>query len=305
MHKAVVTGGAGFIGSHLIDFLVQKEVPEIVIIDNLFRGRLDYLAPHLNRPNVRFVEADIRDFAALNPLCADADVIFHLAAQSNVMGAVDDVDYSFSTNVAGTINVLKAAQANQRCRVIFTSSREIYGEAQYLPVDELHPMGSKNTYGASKAAGELYCNVFYNNFGVETAILRLSNVFGPRDFGRVIPFWLGWAAEGQDLIVYGGQQVIDFVWVGDVVDALWRAATIAELPHKPINIGSGIGTPILTLAERILALFDTTSKLDQQPPRSVEVVKFVADVQRMETELGLKPAADPLASLAKMVPLTV
>ncbi len=301
MLKVIVTGGAGFIGSHLVDFLATQQIDEILVIDNLYRGKLENIAQQSNHPAVRFVEADIRDYETLENLCQNTDTIFHLAAQSNVMGSVENVDYSFSTNVSGTVNILKAAQANNVRRIVFTSSREVYGEAQYTPVDENHPLGSKNTYGASKAAGELYCNVFHNNFGVETAILRLSNVYGPRDFGRVIPLWLGWAAEGKDLIVYGGQQVIDFVWVGDVVEALWRASTADNLVGQPVNVGSGIGTPILDLAERILSLTHTPSQLDHQPPRSVEVVKFIAEVECMQEILGMTPAVDPLAHLADMI----
>ena len=117
---------------------------------------------------------------------ADATYVFHLAAQSNVMGAIENIDYSFETNVVGTYNVLKAAHAARAKRVLFASSREVYGEAQYVPVDEAHPIASKNTYGASKVAGETYCQVFATNFGLETIILRLANVYGSRDFGRVI-----------------------------------------------------------------------------------------------------------------------
>src|SRR5690606_20352764 len=122
-------------------------------------------------------------------------------------------------------------------------------------------------------AGEFYCRVMHSDFGLETAVLRLANVYGPRDFGRVIPLWLGRAAAGEDLIVYGGKQVIDFVWIETVVEALVRAAT-AEVVGVPINVGSGQGTPILELAERILALHGSGSRLDVQPARSVEVVAF-------------------------------
>jgi UDP-glucose 4-epimerase len=299
--KIVVTGGAGFIGSHLVDRLASEgQSDEIIVLDNLRRGRLENIAGQRDNPAVRFCQADIRDEEALAPLFAGADTIYHLAAQSNVMGAVSDVDYSFASNVVGTFNVLKAARAGGVRRVVFTSSREVYGEAQYLPVDEAHPIGSKNTYGASKVAGEMYAQVFHGNFGLETAVLRLSNVYGRRDFDRVIPLWLGWAAEGRDLLVYGGQLLIDFVPVGLVVEALRRAA-MADIVGTPVNIGSGQGTPILKLAERILALVQSPSQLDRRPPRGVEVVRFVADVGRMRDLLGLEPPADPLADLAAMV----
>lgn len=298
--KTLVTGGAGFIGSHLVDRLVADGVEQVVIYDNLFRGKRENVAHHLGNPRVLFVEADLRDFDRLRDTMRGADVVYHLGAQSNVIGAVTDVDYSFTTNVIGTYNVLKAARELGVGRVVFSSSREVYGEAQYIPVDEAHPIGSKNTYGASKVAGEMYCRVFYNLFDVQTAVLRLSNVYGPRDFGRVIPIWLDRARKGLDLEVYGGKQVIDFVWVETVVEALVRASTY-DIVGQPTNVGSGQGMAILDLAERILGLVDTGSRIAMRPARSAEVVRFEADVTRMREKLGLEPPGDPLHALARMV----
>jgi UDP-glucose 4-epimerase len=302
--RVVVTGGAGFIGSHLVDRLVRDGWGEVVVVDNLHRGKIDNIRGHVERGRLVFREADIRDAAAMMSALAGAEVVFHLAAQSSVMGAVADLDYSFSTNVAGTYNVLKAAQATGARRLVFTSSREAYGEPAALPVDEEQPLLSKNTYGASKVAGEVYCRVFQNNFGLETAILRLTNVYGPRDFGRVIPLWLDMAREGQPLVVYGGQQVIDFVWIDQVVEALVRAAR-ADIAGTPVNIGSGKGTPLLALADRILALVPPRSpeaqRLDVRPARSVEVTRFVADMGRMRGLLDLQPPDDPLFGLPMMV----
>lgn len=298
--KILVTGGAGFIGSHLVDRLVAEGWGEVLIFDNLFRGRLSNLEQHRGNPRVQYCEGDIRDYDGLREAMAGAELVFHLAAQSNVMGAVADVDFSFTTNVVGTYNVLKAARACDVRRVMFTSSREAYGEARYLPVDEEHPLGSKNTYGASKVAGEMYCRVFSGNFGLETAVVRLSNVYGSRDYGRVIPLWMTRANRGEDLIVYGGQQLIDFVWVDQVVDAL-LIATRANMVGQPVNVGSGQGTPILELAERILQLIPTGSKLDLHPARSVEVAKFTAKVDLMRDLLGIEPPADPLFGLPQLI----
>src|SRR5688572_31537165 len=152
--RVIVTGGAGFIGSHLVDRLVRDRVGEIVVIDNLARGRWEHLAAHADDPAVRRVEGDVRDAGLLMAEFEGASVVYHLAAQSNVMGAVTDVGYSFTTNVAGTFHVLEAARARGVGRVVFTSSREVYGDAEALPVDEGHRLDAKNAYGASKAAGE-------------------------------------------------------------------------------------------------------------------------------------------------------
>jgi UDP-glucose 4-epimerase len=299
--KTVVTGGAGFIGSHLVDRLAGDETwGDILVVDNLRRGKRSNLEQHGGNPRILFSEADIRDPEALRQSLGEADTVFHLAAQSNVMGAVVDVDYSFGSNVVGTFNLLKAAKEYGVRRLVFSSSREVYGEARYLPVDEEHPLGSKNTYGASKVAGEMYCQVFHSLFGVETQVLRFSNVYGPRDFDRVIPIWLGRALGGEDLVVYGGSQVIDFVWIDQVVSALVAAARLpAVVP--PVNVGSGRGTPILDLAERIISLVGAGSKLDRQPARAAEVARFVARVDRMGSVLGLEPPEDPLFALTSLV----
>lgn len=302
MMKQIVTGGAGFIGSHLIDRLVADGVDEIVVIDNMFRGSADRIADHLASRRVTLITGDVRDNDLLGRTFADADTIYHLAAQSNVMGAVSDIGYSFGSNVIGTFNVLQAAATNNVRRVVFTSSREVYGEVRELPVREDHPLDAKNSYGASKAAGEIYCRVFQSTYGLETAIVRLANVYGPRDIGRVIPLWLGWAQKGQPLTVYGGQQVIDFVHVDQVVDALVRVST-ADVAGTPINIGSGQGTPILDLAKRVVAAVGSEARLDLQPARSVEVAKFTAEVSRMRALLGMEPAADPLYGLADLAKL--
>jgi UDP-glucose 4-epimerase len=297
--KIVITGGAGFIGSHLIDRLARDGAGEIVAVDNMHRGRRAYLAQHDGNPAVQLVEADIRNADTLRDLCAGADVIYHLAAQSNVMGAVSDLSYSFATNVAGTVNVLEAARAGGVRRVVFSSSREVYGEVDRLPVPEDQPFNAKNAYGASKAAGELYARVFLNTYGVETAVLRLANVYGPRDRDRVIPLWLDAAAQGQEMIVYGGQQLIDFVYVDQVVEAMLRAAT-ADIIGQPINVGSGQGTPLLQLAERVMALPGASSRLDLRPARSVEVARFTAEIGLMRAQLGLEPPADPLFALESL-----
>lgn len=294
--KVIVTGGAGFIGSHLVTRLAGEALDEIVVIDNFFRSSRDSLAAHAGNPRVRLVELDIRDAQALTLLFEGSDTVYHLAAQSNVMGAVTDLSYSFTTNVAATVNVLEAARAANVRRVVFTSSREVYGEVSQLPVCEDAPLWAKNAYGASKAAGELYGRVFQNTYGLETAILRLANVYGFGDRDRVIPLWLDAAAAGRNLIVYGGQQVIDFVHVDQVVEALLRASQ-APIIGQPINVGSGQGTPILELARRVMALPGVSSQLDLRPARGVEVARFTADVTLMQELLHLTPANDPLYGL--------
>jgi nucleoside-diphosphate-sugar epimerase len=295
--RFLITGGAGFVGSHLTESLVRDGRHEVVVLDNLYRGRIENLTSC--GQGVRFVEGDIRDETCIRKAMQGVSVVFHLAAQANVLGALADPDYSFNTNVWGTLVVLKGARAEGVQRVIFSSSREVYGDAPNLPVTEDAPLLPKNQYGASKAAAEQYCRVFARE-GLEVNVLRLSNVYGPRE-DRVIPIFLERALKGQPLVIYGGQQVLDFVWVDTVVDALIRSAFGHVLPG-PVNVGSGIGTRLRDLAERVLTLTGSSSTIEVVAPRSAETVRFVADVALAKRMLRIEVPADPLHALAKIVP---
>jgi UDP-glucose 4-epimerase len=292
--KVLVTGGAGFLGSHLVDALVAAG-DEVVVVDNLFRGSLANIDPPVRMGDMRFVEADIRDYDAVLEAARGIEVVYHLAAQSNVIGAIKDTDYSFSTNVAGTYNVLKASASTGVRRLVFSSSREVYGEPDSIPVPESAPLAAKNPYGASKVAGEAYCRVSERATGLECQVLRFANVYGPRDRDRVIPIWLERASRGEPLELYGGEQVIDFVWVGKAVEALLAAAG-AKLTG-PINVGSGTGVTLPHLAQRLLQKTGSPCKVEVFPARAVEVVRFVADIEKMRRVLGVIPDLDPLAHL--------
>jgi len=298
MVKALVTGGAGFIGAQLVSRLAAAGTA-VTVLDNFKRARRDRLSELSQTGRVTVVEGDIRSFDTLAHVMRGVDLVYHLAAQSNVMGAVDDPDYSITTNVMGTFNVLRSAAEAKVKRVVFTSSREVYGEAQRLPVGEGHPWLAKNPYGASKVAGEAYCRTFANTHGLAVEVVRLANVYGPGDSGRVIPLWISAARAGRDIQVYGGEQVIDFLWVGTAVEALLFAAKNG-LPG-PVNIGSGVGTKIMDLASRVLEVTSGQSRVVRTPAREIEVAKFVADVTLMRS-LGMTPEADPLQHLAELVP---
>jgi UDP-glucose 4-epimerase len=316
----VVTGGAGFIGRHLVERLCQDGMgvtsEPVVVLDNMRRGSREALAPLIADGRVRLIEGDVRDADAIRKAVTGAETIFHLAAQANVMGSESDPDYAFGTNVTGTYNLLEAAQETGVRRIVFASSREVYGQPPMLPVPEDAPFAPKNAYGATKAAGEMACRAASMR-GLEVVALRLANVYGPGDFGRVIPLWLEHAARGEDLPLYGGGQVLDLVWVGDVVDAMLRAAQTprqrfaarkwleASDEHGffvALNIGTGEGTPITTLAERIRQLAARDIRVQLLPGRAVEVERYVADITRARTVLGYEPQS-PLAHLPRLAQL--
>lgn len=295
--RIVVTGAAGFIGSHLVERLARERAGEIVAIDNFHRGRVENLASC--RDQIVLVKGDVRDRRLLWHHMRRAEIVFHLAAESRVLAAARDPDYAFSTNVAGTYQVLSAAHEADVRRVVFASSREVYGEPHALPVPESAPLLPKNAYGASKAAGEMWARA-YAAAGLETAVLRLANVYGPRDQGRVVPACIEKALLDEPLTLYGGHQVLDLVWIGIVVEALMKAA-FGDPVGEPLNIGSGTGTSISVLARRILDLTRSRSPIGIAPARGSEVVRFVADIGKARRVLGLVPPQDPLLELESVV----
>jgi len=287
----IVTGAAGFIGKQLVRYLLGRTQHTIVGLDNLHHG--DWReSPSSER--LSLIKGDVRDTDLLRRVFPEAEVVFHLAAQAHVMESVRDPDYTFSSNVIGTFSVLQAAREAGVKHVVFTSSREVYGEPEQLPVPETSPLVPKNPYGASKIAGEAYCRLF-NGGSVRVSIVRLANVYGPGDHDRVVPIFIERALRGLPLVIHGGRQVIDFVSVGTVVEALWQVA--CRPTGEPINIGSGMGVTLPELATRIIRETGSQSKVEIGPAHEEEVVQFVADVSRMHSDLGIGPPSDPLFEL--------
>ncbi|MBD3310698.1 SDR family NAD(P)-dependent oxidoreductase [Candidatus Woesearchaeota archaeon] len=284
--KMLVTGGAGFIGSHLVKELLEAG-NTVVVLDNLHRDM-----NLVKDMDIRFIEGDIRDYETCLKATEGAEIVFHLAAQSNVIGSAADPDYSFSTNIDGTYNVLKACVEQKVRKLVFSSSREVYGDAQYTPVDEKHPIDPKNIYGATKVSGEVLCSSFAGNFDIDIAIGRIANVYGPGDKDRVIPIFLDNCFSGKDLEVYGGSQVLDFVWVRDVVKALIEMMK-DDYDGKTINIGSGKGITVLDLAKLVKKLTGSRSDIKVKEKRDIEVQGYVSSTDNMpikpvELEKGLK-----------------
>lgn len=295
--RYLITGGAGFIGSHLARRLLAKR-QQVIVYDNFTRP-----SPlHAEHPEcaLRVIEGDIRDAVTLRCAMRQVDVVFHLAAQSQVLAASRDPDYCFSTNVAGTVNVLGAARATGVRRVVFASSREVYGEPSHLPVDEERALKPKNDYGASKVAAEAYCRTMGDTDRLSTVMLRFSNVYGPGDADRLIPRWLARAQADADLEIYGGRQILDMVWIGTAIQALIAAAHPA-VAATAVNVGAGRGSPIGDIATRILLATGSASRVVIRPARQIEVERFVADVRRMRDTLGVAAAEDPLHGIAAML----
>jgi UDP-glucose 4-epimerase len=297
--RIVVTGGAGFIGSHLVERLIADTRAEVVIFDDLSRGRLANVAQHGAELRLRPVRADIRDADSVVEALRGADVVYHLAARPAGVREVD-VDHAFTANVAGTFNVLRAAARHAVGRLVFASSCEVYGEPVGLPVDEAHPLLTISPHGASKVAGEAFCRAFRLVYGLQVAVLRFADVYGPRDPDHPISVWVRRASAGQDLHVYGDKHLADFVWVGQAVDALIRAAEL-DGPLPPINVGSGTGTSLGDAARRVARVASSRAQIKLMPPRALQVTRFVANVERMRHLLRVEPPLDPLVHVTRFL----
>jgi UDP-glucose 4-epimerase len=288
--RVLVTGGAGFIGHHLVAALL-KDGQDVVVLDNLRRGSFE-------RPGLAgaaLIQGDIRCSEDCEAAARDCDAAVHLAAQANVMGSADDPGYAFETNVTGTWNVARACIAAGVRQLVFSSSREVYGEPQELPVSEATPFAPKNVYGATKVAGEALLSALAGPaFGV--SVLRLSNVIGRGDSGRVLPLWLEAGREGRALQLFGGEQEIDFVPVETVVRAIRRVLEAGTV-DGPVNIGGGRSFALAEVAERVASLFAARPAIERVPARAIEVRRFRADVTRMRDVLGIEPPEDPLNGL--------
>ncbi|MDP7244225.1 MAG: NAD-dependent epimerase/dehydratase family protein [Flavobacteriales bacterium] len=272
--RTLVLGGAGFIGSHLVDALAKERNNTVIVFDNFHRGNKDNIKVHLENKKIKVISGDIRDYNSLKKI-GKVDVVYHLAAQSNIIGSFLNPNYAFSTNVDGIYNVLKYSVKNKVKRFIFSSSREVYGNPRYVPVDEEHPIDPINMYGATKVAGETLCRIFQKTQNLKLTILRIANVYGPRDKDRVIPIFLENAKKNVNLELYGGKQVLDFIWVGDVIAAILDISGKDFYEGKTINIGTGKGTSIENLAKMVIKLFNSRSKIRKKKSRSMDVKKFI------------------------------
>ena len=294
--KALVTGGAGFIGSNLVDALLARG-DKVTVVDDLSTGRRENLEPGL-AVGATLVEADIRDRAALEELAGRErpDVIFHLAAQIDVRKSIADPAFDASINVGGTANVLEAARVAETRRIVFSSTGgAIYGEGdgQQLPLREDAPLAPEAPYGQSKFAGEGYLALYERLYGLTTVALRLGNVYGPRQdpLGEagVIAIFCGRLRESKRPTVFGdGKQTRDYIYVGDVVAAMLAAAE--SNVTGPVNVGTGIETDVLELVRQLGELGDGGSfEPEMAPPRPGEVQRISIDPGRAERELGWKP----------------
>src|SRR5262245_19812509 len=302
--RALVTGGAGFIGSHLVGRLLA-DGHEVVVLDNFATGRRSNLEEVLGDVDLR--EADLRDARAVADACRGCEVVWHHAALASVARSVENPREVTDVNVGGTLNLLLAARDAKVRRVVFASSSSVYGDTPTLPKTESMPPSPRSPYAASKVAGEAYMTAFQASFGLETVSLRYFNVYGPRQdprsvYAAVVPAFVEAAIHGKPLTVQGdGRQTRDFTFVGDLVDALILSASARGATEGPINLGGGRRVSIIDLAAAVGRATDSTPRLVHAPARSGDVRDSLADVSRARAVLGWTPSTPLDDGLARMV----
>ncbi len=290
--KALVTGGAGFIGSHIAERLV-REGHQVVVYDNFSSGRRENLATLEGK--VEIVEGDVRDAPQLDYRMAGCDVVFHEAAVVSVPYSVEHPQETHDVNIQGTLNVLIAAKKQKVKRVVFACSAAVYGEDPELPKKESMRPLPISPYGVEKITGEMYLQTWAKLYGVETVSLRYFNVFGPRQdprspYSGVISVFVARALEGKTATVFGdGSQSRDFVYVGNVVDANLRAATVPGVSGRAYNVGCGTRTTLLELLAAIGKIVGRDLTPTHAPVRVGDIKDSLADISLARKELGYAP----------------
>ena len=291
MKKAVVTGGAGFIGSHLAEELARRDW-RVIILDDLSTGKRDNTEMLLNQDKLEFVEGSVLAIHLLEEVFHGVDCVFHQAAIPSVPRSIENPLASHEANATGTLNVLIAARDASVRKVIYASSSAVFGDTPTLPKREDMPPNPQSPYAVAKLAGEYYCRVFQEVYGLATVCLRYFNVYGPRqdpdsEYAAVIPRFIKRALEGKAPVIFGdGEQTRDFTFVKDAAEANILAAESQAC--GVFNIGNGKSITVNELANQVLSITGSEAEPVHEEPRPGDITHSVADISRART-IGYEP----------------
>jgi UDP-glucose 4-epimerase len=292
--KVLVTGGAGFIGSHLVDRMLTENL-EVVVLDNLYGGRLENIKQHIGEKSFRFVKGDIRDSRTVRNLIKGVDAVIHQAALVSVPESIKNPILTNEVNVDGTLNLLKVSADSNVKRFVYASTCAVYGDAETLPIQEGCSLKPTSPYGISKLSAENYVKIFYEVFGIETVSLRYFNVYGPRQihnhYSGVIKQFIDCITRNRSLTIFGnGEQNRDFVHVQDVVEANMLALRKTGIAGDVFNIATGTPTTINQLANMLLEITKKTClKIVHSEPRKGDIKISYADISKARNRLQYAP----------------
>lgn len=289
MSTCLVTGGAGFIGSHIVEALLAQG-HQVRVLDDLSTGRMENLSQVVNQ--IDFIEGSVQDIAVINKAVTDVALVFHLAAMVSVPKSMVAPLESEFTNTVGTLNVLTAARAAGVRRLVFGSTCAIYGDEPTLPKMETMLPQPKSPYAISKLAAENYCLLFNQSYNLETVVLRYFNIFGPRQdssspYSGVISIFVDRLAQGFGPTIFGdGEQTRDFVYVEDVVRANLLAAEVPEAAGEIFNIGTGQPVSLNQLFEHLRHIFNCNQEPNYAPARAGDILHSYAAPTKAKRMLG-------------------
>lgn len=302
--KVLVTGGAGFIGSNLAEYLVGKGF-QVTILDNLSTGKLENIQHLLE--DVTFRKGDICDRETVLDCMSGIDYVFHQAALPSVPRSIKDPYTTNRVNIEGTLNLLLAAKEAGVKRFIYASSSSVYGNTEALPKIENMPVYPSSPYALTKYTGERYCQLFYELYGLETVCLRYFNVFGPRQdphsqYAAVIPKFINQIMKGGPITVYGdGSQTRDFTYVQNVIEANYLAVVSPEVPGEILNIAYGTRISVNDLAQFLLEEMGSNVRITYLEERKGEVKHSQASIEKAKNIIGYNPRIDVREGLRKTI----
>jgi len=305
MALSLVTGGAGFIGSNMVRFLLDKG-QKVRVLDNFETGKHENLAEVAGK--IELIEGDIRDMAAVKRAVNGAEVIYHLAALGSVPRSIKDPATTHDVNVNGTFNVLMAARDEKVKRIVFSSSSSVYGQSKVLPQHEELPLAPISPYGATKAIAEIYFRSFYETYGVQSVCLRYYNVFGPRQdptsqYAAAIPLFVSALMRDKPPTIFDdGEQSRGFTYIENVMQANWLAANAKETHGEAANISTKNAVTVNTVVNTIRKLLGKENiKPVYVPPRPGDIKHSLADVKRAKELIGYVPFVSFEEGIAKAI----
>ncbi len=291
--KILITGGAGFIGSHLVDALSKSNC--VIILDNFSSGKKENIEHHQENSDVEIITGDIRDKSLLYKITKDIDIIYHLAVQC-LRVSIKDPEINHEVNATGTLNLCMAALKNSVKRFVYISSSEVYGTALKIPMPEDHPCEPMTVYGASKLAGEAYALAYHRTYGLNSIVVRPFNTYGPRAhfegaYGEVIPKFVPRVLSNMPPIIFGnGSQTRDFTYVSDTVRGIIMASECDKMIGRVVNIANGSETSINKLAKIIIQKLNKKNlKPLYEKNRPGDVMRHFADISKAKKLFNYTP----------------